>query len=74
MRGANRNRRKYSRSALKQKMAGPLASSQKRPNPGDKTVIDPFRAQGGKKDVGINIVKAIFNILEQQRNFEGQVL
>ena len=64
MRGTNRNRRNYSGGALEQKAAQP--SSKKGPDPGDKVVVDPFRAQGGAENVGIDVVKSPLNVKEQR--------
>ena len=50
----------YSRRALEHEVAGP--PHQEGPDPGEEVVIDPIRAQGGTKDVGINLIEATLNI------------
>ena len=63
MGGANRNRGKYSKRALKQEAAGP--PGQTGPDPRNKIMIYPFRAQGAGEDVSINIVKTAFDVKKQ---------
>ena len=63
MRGANKNRRKYSRRALKQEAAGP--PRQKGPDPRNEKMVYPLCAQGAAEDVGINIIKTALDVKEQ---------
>ena len=37
-------------------------------------MVDPFRAQGGAEDVGIDVIKATLNVKEQRSDFEGRAL
>ena len=36
------------------------------PDPGNKIMSNPFRAQGGAEDIGVNVVKASLDIKEQR--------